>query len=146
MLSKYLRIHAVVLVACVFMILYPLYNEKPDSEKTEQAASVAAEFLQLLDNGQYAESWSSSAELMKDRVTEKDWVEKLTKARTASGELLKRERKSASFSTEAQDSPEGEYIMLTFNSRCQKADDGSEYVTVMLDVDRWRVAGYFMQE
>jgi hypothetical protein len=127
------------------MILYPLYNEKPDSEKTEQAVPVANEFLQLIDHGKYAESWQSSAVLMRDKVTEKDWIEKLTKARTLSGELLARERKSASYSTEAQDSPEGEYIMFIYNSSFKKADEVSEYVTVMLEGDSWKVAGYFMQ-
>ena len=146
MLAKKFRIHAVLLLLALFMILYPLYNEKPDAEKVAQASPVALDFLQQLDDGKYADSWKSSAVLMQGKVTEKDWVEKLTRARELSGELLERERKSASYSTEMKDSPDGEYIMLIFTSNYKKASDVSEYVTVMLEDSRWKVAGYIMQK
>lgn len=145
MLPKNLRIHAVLIVACIFMILIPLYNQKPNTEKIEQATPAAQDFLGLVDAGKFAASWQSSAALMKERVTEQEWVEKLNKARTLSGELVAREQKSASYSTEAKDSPDGEYIMLIYTSRFQKADEVEEYVTVMRDGESWKVAGYFMQ-
>ena len=146
MLSKKFRIHAVLIVACIFMILYPLYNEQADTEKVEQTTPVAEAFLQLLDQGKYAESWQSSAKLMQGKISEKEWVEKLAKARTLSGEFVARERTDASYSTEAQDSPDGEYMMLTYSSNFKKATDVSEYVTVALEGTRWKVAGYFMQQ
>lgn len=146
MLPKKLRIHAVLIVACIFMILYPLYNEKVDTEKVAQTEPVAEAFLQLLDQGKYAESWQSAAKLMQDKITQKEWVEKLSKARELSGEFVARERKDASYSTEAQDSPDGEYIMLTYSSNFKKVNDVSEYVTVALEGTRWKVAGYFMQQ
>jgi hypothetical protein len=82
---------------------------------------------------------------MKERVTEKDWVEKLSKARTLSGPLVERKQKDSSYSTTAVDSPEGEYIALIFDSRYQQAENVSEYITVMLDEGHWKVAGYFIQ-
>lgn len=146
MIPKQLRIHAVLIVAALFMILIPLYNQSPDSEKVEPAKPAAVEFLGLIDGGKYAESWESSASLMQDKVTKNDWVEKLNKARNLSGELLQRVQKSASYATEVKDSPEGEYIMLIYESDFQRAEDVSEYVTVMLEGDEWKVAGYFMQQ
>ena len=146
MLPKHLRIHAVLIVACLFMILIPLYNQSPDSEKIERAETVSVEFLALVDGGKYAESWQASASLMQGKIAEKAWVEKLSEARDLSGGMVQRARKSASYSTEAQDSPEGEYIMLIYESDFQKAEDVSEYVTVMLEGDEWKVAGYFMQQ
>jgi hypothetical protein len=128
------------------MILYPLYNEKVDTEKVAQTEPVAEAFLQLLDQGKYAESWQSAAKLMQGKISEKEWMEKLTKARELSGEFIVRERTDASYSTEAQDSPDGEYMMLTYSSSFNKANDVSEYVTVALEGTRWKVAGYFMQQ
>ena len=145
MLPKNLRIHAILIVACIFMILYPLYNQKPDNEKVEQAAPVAEKFLEMLDQGQYAESWQSSAQLMQGKIEQNVWVEQLTKARTLSGDVVSRERKGASYSTEAQDSPDGEYIMLTYESSFQKASEVTEYVTLALEEGRWKIAGYFME-
>ncbi|MDH3960884.1 MAG: DUF4019 domain-containing protein, partial [Desulfuromonadales bacterium] len=99
MIPKQFRIHIVLIVACVFMIVFPILNETPDTEKADKATAVAMEFLQLVDAGKYAESWQMSAGLMKERVTEKDWVAKLTKARTLSGALLERKKKDSSYST-----------------------------------------------
>jgi len=146
LIPKQLRIHAVLIVAALFMILIPLYNQSPDSEKVEQAKPAAVEFLGLIDGGKYVESWESSAGLMRDKVTRNDWVDKLNKARNLSGDLVQRVQKSASYATEAKDSPEGEYIMLIYESDFQRAEDVSEYVTLMLEGDEWKVAGYFMQQ
>lgn len=146
MLPKQFRIHAVLILACIFIILYPLYSEKPETEKVEQAVPVAAEFLQMIDSGQYAESWRSSASLMQEKITEKDWAEKLAKARERTGDVINRERESATYSTKAQDSPEGEYIMLIYDSKFDKAGELSEYVTVMRDGELWKVAGYFLED
>ena len=145
MIPKQFRIHLVLIVACVFMVVYPMLNEMPDTEKAEKATAVAMEFLQLIDSQQYAESWQMAAGLMKEKVAEKDWVEKLSKARTLSGEVLERAEKSTTYSPSAKDSPEGEYISLIFDSKYQRAESVSEYVTVMLEDGHWKVAGYFIQ-
>ena len=146
MIPKQLRIHAVLIVACLAMILIPLYNQSPDDEKVEQALPAAVEFLALIDSGKYAESWQSSASLMRAKVTQQDWTDKLDQARSLSGGLVQRVQKSASYATVAKDSPEGEYIMLIYESDFQAAEDVSEYVTVMLEGEEWKVAGYFMQQ
>ena len=145
MIPKQFRIHIVLIIAAVFMVVYPILNEKPDPEKAEKATAVALEFLQLIDAEKYAESWQMAAAMMKEKVPGQDWVEKLTKARDLSGALVAREKKSASFSPTAKDSPDGEYISLVFDSKYERAEGVSEYVTVMLEDGHWKVAGYFIQ-
>jgi hypothetical protein len=142
---KQFRIHAVLILAVLFMIFFPLINEKPAKDKAEKATAAAMEFLHLIDAGKYAESWQSAAKLMQEKVTREEWVDKLTKARAISGALVERKEQNASYSTTAKDSPEGEYILLTFASRFQNAESVDEYVTVMLEGADWRVAGYFIQ-
>lgn len=145
MFPKQFRIHAVLILAVLFMIFYPLMNARPDKEKEAKATAAAKAFLHLVDTGQYAESWQISARLLREKVTREEWVAKLTGARARSGALVKREEKSVSYSTTAQDSPDGEYILIIYDSRFQKVESIEEYVTVMLDGDRWKVAGYFLQ-
>lgn len=145
MFPKQFRIHAVLILAVLFMIFFPLINEKPDKEKAEKATAVAMEFLHLIDAGQYAESWQSAAKLMQEKVTRAEWVDKLTKARALSGALIERKEQNASYSTTAKDSPDGEYILLNYESRFQNTESVDEYVTVMLEGEVWRVAGYFIQ-
>ncbi|RLB67901.1 MAG: hypothetical protein DRH08_02435 [Deltaproteobacteria bacterium] len=145
MIPKQFRIHIVLIIAAVFMIVYPILSERPDTEKAEKATAVAMEFLQLIDAEKYAESWQMAANMMKEKISEKEWVEKLTEARALSGTVVKRSEKSVSYSTSAEDSPEGEYISLIFSSKYQRAESVSEYVTVMLEEGHWKVAGYFIQ-
>jgi translation initiation factor 2B subunit (eIF-2B alpha/beta/delta family) len=127
------------------MIFFPMLREKPDSEKAEKATAAAMVFLQLIDAEQYAESWRSAANLMKEKVTQEDWIEKLTKARVVSGALVERIEESVSYSTYAQDSPDGEYVSLTFESKFHRAENVSEFVTVMLEDGQWKAAGYFIK-
>ena len=146
MIPKQFRIHLILIISCAEMIIVPLRPEKIDPEKAQVATSAANRFLQLLDQGEYARSWQTSAALMQSRVTEKEWTEKLTQARTRSGALVERKQDKISYSTTAYDSPDGEYILLVFNSRFQQAEKVEETLTIMLEEDnRWRVAGYFMQ-
>lgn len=145
MIPKQFRIHAVLIVACVFMIIFPILSNRPDSDKAEKASAAAMQFLQLLDSGKYAESWQVSATLMKGRVTEQEWIEKLTKARELSGAVVARTENDVSYSKTAKDSPDGEYISMIFDTKYQRAEKVSEYVTVMLEDGGWKVAGYFMQ-
>lgn len=145
MFPKQFRIHAVLILACLFIIIFPMLSERPDSEKTQKAMAAAMEFLHLVDADKYAESWQSAATLMQEKVTQEEWVETLTKSRARSGAQVERAEKNASYSTTAKDSPEGEYILLTFEADFQNIKSVDEYVTVMLEGDRWRVAGYFIK-
>jgi len=145
LIAKQFRIHIVLIIASIFMIAFPLLNQAPNKEKAEKATAVAMEFLHLIDAEKYTESWRMSAGLMKAKVSEQDWVEKLTRARELAGPLVERRQEDVSYSTSAVDSPEGEYISLVFASSFQKAESVDEYVTVMLDDGDWKVAGYFIQ-
>lgn len=122
-----------------------MISEKPDAEKTEKAREAAMKFLDQIDHEQFAESWQDAARLMRNKVTQQDWVETLNKSRALSGALVERTEENASYSTSAKDSPEGEYILFKFDSQYERAKNVTEYLTVMLEGDRWRVAGYFIK-
>lgn len=146
MIPKQFRIHVVLIISVLAMILVPMIPKKVDPEKAQAATTAAMQFLELVDTGGYTESWQTSAALLKETVTEKDWTEKLSKARTLSGAMVERKQDDLSYSTTALDSPDGEYIMMVFVSSFERAASVEETLTVMLEEDhRWRVAGYFMQ-
>jgi len=145
LLPKNLRIHAVLIVVCIFMILFPLYNQKHDNEKVEQAKPVAMAFLDMVDAGKYAESWDVLAGLFKEKVAKEDWIEKLSAVRAPTGLPVSREQQDSSYDTQVEGAPEGEYVMFIFDTKFKSAKK-TEYVTVMLDGHQWKVAGYSMQE
>jgi hypothetical protein len=144
--SRKYRIHAALLLVSLLIIFLPLYNEKPDEQKAQAAAAAAAEFLALVDADKFAESYQRSAKLLKEKVSEQQWVEQLRKTRAVAGPLLGRSQKEISYSTTAQDSPEGEYILILFDSNYQAKPGATETITLMLARDAtWRVAGYFIK-
>lgn len=143
--SKY-RIHAILLMIALFIIFLPYYMDKPDEKQAMAAKAAAADFLQLVDADRFAESWQQSASLLKEKITEDQWVEQLTKTRRIAGAHKSRSQEEITYSTGAKDSPEGEYILLIYASSFENKAEVKEMVTVMHDSDqRWRVAGYFIQ-
>ncbi len=143
--SKY-RIHAVLILVALLIIFLPLFNERPDKEKAAAASAAAGKFLHLVDTDQFAQSWQISASLLKEKVPEQKWVDQLQRTRAITGPLVERTQDSMSYSTSAKDSPEGEYVLITFDTDFKQKPDVSEIVTVMLDKDKtWRVAGYFIK-
>jgi len=143
--SKY-RIHAMLILVALVIIFLPQFNERPPKEKAAAARAAAAAFLQQVDQDTFAASWQSAAPLLKEKVTEAEWVDKLSKIRSIAGPMVTRSEDSISYSTTAQDSPDGEYILLTYDTTYKARGKASEIVTVMLDKDgAWRVAGYFVK-
>ncbi len=146
MIPKQFRIHIVLIISVLAMIVVPMIPKKVDPEKAQAATTAATYFLEQVDAGAYANSWQTSAALLKEKIPQADWVEKLSKARTLSGALVSRQQDDLSYSTSALDSPDGEYVLMVFVSKFERAPSVEETLTVMLDQDnRWRVAGYFMQ-
>ena len=143
--SKY-RIHAALILIALLIIFLPLFNERPDKEKAAAASAAAEAFLHLVDTDQYAKSWQISASLLKGKISEQEWVDQLQRTRAITGALVERTQDSISYSTSAKDSPEGEYVLITFDTTFKAKSEVSELVTVMLDKDNtWRVAGYFIK-
>ncbi|MDH3997876.1 MAG: DUF4019 domain-containing protein, partial [Desulfuromonadales bacterium] len=130
----------------MIMIIVPMIGGKVDPEKAKAARASSERFFQLIDTGGYAESWKQSAAMLQEKVTEKDWMEKLSTAHASTGKLLERTEDEISYSTSAPESPDGEYVTLVYISNFEGAKEVTETVTVMLDAEnRWRVAGYFIQ-
>jgi len=140
------RIHAALLLVCLLIIFLPMYNEKPDEQKANAASVAATEFLSLVDADKFPSSYELCATLLKEKVSQQDWVNQLSKTRALAGQLVSRAQQDMTYSTTAKDSPDGEYILIVYESKYQRKSDAQEIITVMLDKDStWRVAGYFIK-
>jgi len=143
--AKY-RIHAVLLLVALIIIFLPKFNERPDRQKAEAAQAAADQFFALVDADRFAESWQICAPLLKERVTEQQWLDQLGRTRAVAGPLVERRATEITYSTAAKDSPEGEYILIIYHTSFKARPDASEHLTVTLGADQvWRVAGYFIK-
>ena len=115
--------------------------------KPETAATAAAEkWLALVDAEKYAESWQTAAASLKDAVSQKKWKATLPTLRKPLGKLVARKLKSAAFTTDLAGAPEGEYVVVQFDSEFANGKKVVETVTPMKDKDgQWRVSGYLIK-
>jgi hypothetical protein len=113
----------------------------------DRAASGAAErWLALVDTGQYEKSWKEASSLFRAKVTAPQWGQAVRSAREPLGRLVSRKLVSAQFTRTLPGAPDGEYVVLQYETGFEKKKAARETVTPMKDADgAWRVSGYFIQ-
>lgn len=62
------------------------------------------------------------------------------------GKVLTRKLKSATYAKTLPGAPDGEYVVIQYESSFEHKQSAIETVTPMLDKDRsWRVSGYYIK-
>ena len=117
------------------------------ASKPEVAAQQAAEkWLTLLDDGKYVESWTDMSAAFKKEVSKRKWKSTISDVRKPLGKVVSRKLNSAEFTKEPPGAPEGEYVVLTFNTDFQNKTNAVETVTSMRGLDLiWRVSSYIVK-
>jgi hypothetical protein len=113
----------------------------------DAAASRAAErWLALVDAGQYEQSWRQASGLFRAKVSAAQWEQAVRSARDPLGGLVSRRLVKSQFTRTLPGAPDGEYVVLQYETEFEKKKVARETVTPMKDSDgAWRVAGYFIQ-
>ena len=110
------------------------------------AVAVAEIWLALIDADKIAESWSEAASLFRAAFPVEQWEAKLKAAQTLIGKALSRKLRSATYAEELPGAPDGEYVVIEYETSFEKKKNGIETITPMKDTDGvWRVAGYFVK-
>lgn len=130
------------------ILLTVLFNNlaiAADSAKTE-AISAAKEFLLLVDTSQYAKSWDISSSFFKSQIPKETWVKQISSLRPAFGKVKNRQILGAQLMTELPGAPDGQYVVIQYNTSFDNKRKAMETITPMLDKDGiWRVSGYYIQ-
>ena len=106
----------------------------------------AENYLIMIDTGQYGQSWDISSSFFKSQVPKETWVRQISTVRPQFGNIVKRTIKSAQYMTRLPGAPDGEYVVIQYDSSYEKKKNGLETVTPMLDKDgTWRVSGYYIK-
>ncbi len=138
-----LRIVFIMVIAVIFATL-GFAQENTDKVKAAEAASEA--WLKFVDSGDYSQSWVEASSFFKDHVTEKQWEQQISAARGPFGALFSRKLKSAEYKTSLPGAPDGQNVVIQYDSSFANKKSAVETVTPMLDKDgQWRVSGYFIR-
>jgi len=106
----------------------------------------AEKWLGIVDEGKYAESWNEAAELFKNAVKQGQWEQAIQAVRAPLGKLVSRKVKSTSYQTSLPGAPDGQYLVIVFETSFENKKSAIETVTPMMDKDgKWRVSGYYIK-
>ena len=103
-------------------------------------------WLQHVDGGSYAKSWEEAAAIFKSAVSQAEWDKKMRAARTPLGKVVSRKIKSQQYATSVQGAPDGEYVVIQYDTVFENKANAVETITPMLDKDgKWKVSGYYIK-
>jgi hypothetical protein len=141
---------AALCVLCATVAAFGEEPAKPEKEKAkqreQQAVDAATKWLDLVDAGKYGDSYKEAAEFFKGAITKEQWEKTAPGARKPLGALVSRKLKSATFATELPGAPDGEYVVIQFDSSFKNKKTAVETITPMKQKDgSWRVSGYFIK-
>jgi hypothetical protein len=126
-------------------LLGPL-AEAQNTKKEKAAVAAAEQWLLLVDAGKYEESWKEAAEYFKNAVSQDTWHQSLQAVRNPLGKLISRKVKTQVYETSLPGAPDGEYVVIQFETSFKNKKAAVETVTPMMDKDGvWRVSGYYIK-
>jgi len=112
----------------------------------EEAQTSAEQWLALIDSGKFGESWETAATYFKKAVPKPQWETSLDSVRKPLGALVSRKLKSAKYAKSLPGAPDGEYVVLQFDTSFENKKEAIETVTPMLEKDgTWKVSGYYIK-
>jgi hypothetical protein len=135
---------AAVLMFIVLIVAVVSMGAEPAKEKAAVAA--AEKWLALVDGGKYGESWKEAAAYFRGAITQEKWDQSLQAVRKPLGKMVSRKVAAKDYQTTLPGAPDGQYVVILFETSFENKKDAIETVTPMLDRDgKWRVSGYYIR-
>jgi serine/threonine protein kinase/tetratricopeptide (TPR) repeat protein len=126
----------------------PATNEKsPEiSDANKPVVAAAEKWLALIDQGYYAQSWMAASAFIHAAITQEQWNASVRVARQPMGALMSRRAGSATAATSLPGAPDGQYVVMQFESSFANKKSAIETVTVGPKQDGpWKASGYYIK-
>jgi hypothetical protein len=139
-------VRSVAALAIFALVTGPSDARAANQAAVEQATKAAESWLKLLDNGDYRACYLQASEIVKDHLSEDAFVQQFSAARKMLGAVVSRKLKVAQYATSLPGAPDGQYVVMEYDTSFANKKSATETVTPMLDNDgQWRVSGYFIK-
>jgi len=133
----------ILVLALAFMTL-PVQSQ--DSQSNVDAEKAAERWLELIDAGNYEQSWDAAAEIFQEHIAKSAWASAAANARSPLGAVISRKLESARFARTLPGVPDGEYVVIQFRTVFEHKPDAIELITPARTKDgSWKVSGYFIR-
>jgi len=115
-------------------------------EAKAAARDSAKAWLALLDDHEYEETWEQAGALLKSAVGPDEWARKLSVTLGPMGRVSSRAVRSTEYSTTMPGAPDGEYVVVIFDTAFENKQTAVETVPLTKEDDgTWRVSGYWIR-
>ena len=136
----------VALICCFLFALWTFCVPVRAADVPSAAVEAARAWLGLVDAGEYGHSWQEAAVYFRNAIPKEKWIKALNGVRLPLGELVSRKLKTAVYATSLPGAPDGEYVVIQFDTVFANKQTAIETVTPMKDPDgAWRASGYFIK-
>lgn len=137
---------AACLLCILLCILLSIMSAQADEGAEKKAVAASRDWLALVDGGRYEDSWETAAALFKNAVTKEQWQQSLQGVRKPLGKVIQRKLKSKQYTRSLPGAPDGEYVVIQYETSFANKASAIETITPMLDQDgKWRVSGYYIR-
>ena len=117
-----------------------------DQLAEEAAVTASQTWLALVDEGNYSGSWEEAAEYFRLAVTMEQFQRSMTAFRGPLGKVVSRELEAKEYTRTLPGAPDGEYVVIQYETSFENKKSAVETITPMLDNDgKWRISGYYIK-
>jgi len=128
------------------LVLLPIATMAQTVDQETEAVTAAEGWLALVDAGKYGESWKAVSRYFKIAVPQGQWEQSLKAVRSPLGKLVSRKLLSKTYMTSLPGAPDGEYLVIQFETSFQDKKSAIETITPMKEKDgKWKVSGYYIK-
>jgi len=108
-------------------------------------STAAREWLNIVDAGNYSESWQKTDSLFQSQLSQNEWDKALKGVRTPLGKVNSRSESSTKEYATLPGVPDGEYLVIQFQTDFQNKKPATETLTLSKSSGKWLPVGYFIK-
>ena len=113
---------------------------------TSGGMSAAQSWLAMIDSGRYGASWDAASERFRAAMDRTRWEVMIQTARAPIGLVTSRKLRTATLARSLPNAPDGEYLVIVYDTRFDNLPLATETVTTAREADgAWRIVGYWIR-
>lgn len=131
---------------CVFVFVllgFVLFPASALGEPASDAATTADEWIGRIDRGDFGASWETAGELIRSRISKKQWVDLMTEERQRLGRLEERVLVTRNRAVDPPGAPLGEYTFISYSVKYAGGAHTEQLVLRRASGGQWGVVGYW---
>ena len=111
--------------------------------KTKSINVTALEWLSLIDNQHYGESWDSAGVLFRSQISKGEWASAVSAVRSKVGKHQSRSLTTTTSMNSLPNVPDGDYVVIKYQT-VFSGQQSTENLTLFNSKAGWVVIGYFI--